>query len=80
MIEKVENKKLIEELKEKEFLLKNTEFTDGKTSKIFQKQFNTLKEALAYTRINPKTLKRYGVICIVKEKDQGGWDVGGKKA
>ena len=81
IIGKVEKKELIKELEERGFLLKETKFRDGKTSKLFQKQFDSLEKALAYKHINKKTLKRYGVICIVKKKGLGSWDViEGKKA
>lgn len=79
---KVLENRLIDKLKGKGFLLKETKFTDNKVSELFQKQFASLEKALNYKPpINPKTGERHGVICIVKEKGRGPWDViEGKKA
>jgi hypothetical protein len=65
--------KLVDVLKNRGFVKEDrtVEFSDGKTSKLFQVKFNNEEEALAY---KPKKLdgKIYKVICLVNS----GWEAG----
>jgi hypothetical protein len=66
---------LIKELEKRNFLLRETNFSDGKASRLFQKQFKTIEEAKAYKApINCRTLKRYNVVRIVTGSETN-WNI-----